>query len=199
MDEQGILRLIESGGVPYAEARGKIVSGDLLFLHHDFVASWYGLQIEAVQRFTGPLAHIAVFDWVRMGTDPDGELRLDVLESVVPYGRCVPVSSTAEEGFIWVHLNKPMTAEERRHIWAEICKPPYEYSKPGAIDAGLAYKRGVPQPASEDQDPRRWCAKFARLARAQSGVDLGPYDVPTAQFLWVVNKLGGIPQYVRMA
>jgi hypothetical protein len=150
-------------GLPYKQARSQIASGDLLFLHHDFVATWYGIQIEAVQRFTGPFAHVAVFDWIAIG----GEPRLVVYESVVPHERCVLVSATAENGFFWVPLARPMSKAERESWWRELGTSPFLYSKEGAVAAGANML-----PPDEDEHPRRWCAKAVALRRRQSGIEL---------------------------
>lgn len=183
--------MVRAGGVPYADVRGSIKSGDLLFLHHDFVASWYGLQVEMVQDFTGPFAHIAMFDWVQLG----GEARLVVYESVVPDPRVVLVSATAEEtgGFFWMPLDCPITPDEREAIWRELGNKTYGYDKLGAIQAGLGTL-----PPGEDNDPRRWCSKFVALARRRAGIDLGPDYVPSTQAVAAVQHTGRQPQFVRL-
>lgn len=175
-----------AAGVPYASVRDDIAPGDLLFLHHEFVASWYGVQIEAVQRFTGPFAHVALFDRISLG----GQERVVVYESVVPKVRCVLVSATAEEGFFWLHWNKPISSYEREAAWMEMGVN--EYDKVGAIAAGLGQL-----PADEDANPRRWCAKAVNLWRRLSGVDLGPLYVPTAMSI-VAQNMGGVLRYVRV-
>lgn len=172
--------------VDYAAVRDDIAPGDLLLLHHDFVPSWYGCQIEAVQRFTGPFAHIAVFDRVPY---PDRE-RLKVYESVVPHVRDVLVSATAEEGFFWISLNRPMTPAEREAALSECGVN--QYDKFGAIAAGLTDTLGP----AEDTLPRRWCAKAVNLWRRKSGVDLGPKYVPTDMAIAAQN-MGGKLRYVR--
>lgn len=187
IDDKTTLDLIADGGILYSEARGQIQSGDLLFLHHSFVASWYGIQIEAVQRFTGPLAHVAVFDRIIMG----GEERLVVYESVVPKPRAVLVSATAEEGFFWMPVGHPITPEEREAIWTELGVN--DYDKVGAVLAGLGH-----MPPNEDELPRRWCAKFAALHRKLSGVNLGPTHVPTEQAIEAMTHYNAPMRYVRM-
>jgi hypothetical protein len=187
MDAFDVIKLIAGGGIPYADARPQIQSGDLLLLHHDFVASWYGVQIEAVQLFTGPFAHIAVLDRIDIG----GDERVVVWESVVPKERVVPVSATADQGFFWISLRKPMTTAERDFAWNGIGVR--EYSKEGAVLAGLDRL-----PADEDANERRWCAKSANLMRRRSDVDLGPRYVPTDMALSAMRKYGARLQYVRM-
>jgi len=187
MNEQSVLDLIKAGGVPYDSVRGKIKSGDLLALHHDFVASWYGVQIEAVQRFTGPFAHVAMFQWVNWG----GVDRLGVCESVVPKRRFVAVSATAEEGFFWLPMNREPSAEEHRAVADSMGFG--EYDKLGAIEAGLDKL-----PADEDANPRMWCAKAVNLWRRVSGVDLGSRYVPTDMVLTAILKYNARLQYVRM-
>lgn len=187
MNEQTVLDLIADGGVSYSSVRNQIASGDLLFLHHDFVASWYGIQIEAVQRFTGPFAHIAVFDRIVLG----GEDRLVVYESVVPKVRTVLVSATAEKGFFWMPMGVPMTKDERDAAWSEMGVN--DYDKAGAILAGLDRL-----PSGEDADPRRWCAKFVALTRKRSLVDLGTSHVPTAQATLAAVRYNAPLRYVRM-
>ncbi len=175
-------------GVSYSSVRGDIAPGDLLLLHDDFIPDWYGVQIAAVQAFTGPFAHIAVFDRIILG----GEERVVVYESVVPKVRCVLVSATAGKGFFWIKLNRPMTRNERDMAWLEMGVN--DYSKGGAIAAGLVETLG-PQ---EDVLPRRWCAKAVNLWRRASGVDLGPKYVPTDMALVAQNKFNGRLQYVHM-
>lgn len=174
-----------AAGVPYESVRDRIVPGDLLLLHHEFVPSWYGLQIEVVQRFTGPFAHIALLDRIGLG----GAERVVVYESVVPKVRCVLVSATAEEGFFWLHLNRPISPAERDAAWREMGV--YDYDKLGAVAAGADML-----PPGEDQHPRRWCAKAVALWRRLSGVDLGPRYVPTDMALEALNRYGGRLQYV---
>jgi hypothetical protein len=187
--------LIAAGGVLYADIREQIRPGDLLALHHDFVASWYGVQIEAVQRFTGPFAHIAVFDRITLGADE----RVVVYESVVPLVRPVPVSVTAAEagGFFWLPMRRPMSDLERR-AWWDVEIGGGEYSKPGAVLAGAAFAGLMEMPAGEDHDPRRWCAKAVGLRRRDSGVELGPHYVPTAQIAAARRDYGAPLVYVRM-
>lgn len=182
-----MLEDIIAAGVSYAAARDDIASGDLLLLHHEFVASWYGIQIEAVQRFTGPFAHIALFDRVILG-DSD---RLVVYESVVPKVRCVLVSATAEEGFFWLRMNRPIGVAEREAAWLEMGVN--EYDKAGALAAGLGQL-----PEGEDADPRRWCAKAVALWRRMSGVDLGSRYVPSDMAMEAMNRFNGQLRYVRM-
>jgi hypothetical protein len=178
-----------AAGVDYSSVRDDIAPGDLLLLHHEFVANWYGVQIEAVQRFTGPFAHIAQFDRVVVG----GEERVVVYESVVPHVRAVLVSATAEEGFFWISLNRPMSKRERDGWWRELGAHPYVYDKLGAIAAGA----GV-LPKGEDDDPRRWCAKAVALRRRESDVDLGRRYVPTDMAVEAQNRFNGRLRYVRM-
>lgn len=182
------LALIAQGGVPYSSVRAQIRSGDALLLHHDFVPTLYGLQIAAVQEFTGPFAHIALLDRVTLG---DTE-RVVVWESVVPRFRMVPLTATVEElsGFFWLSMNRPMSEAERDAAWALTGKG--EYSKPGAVLAGLGK-----MPSDEDANPRMWCAKAVRLLRRLSGVDLGARYVPTDMAIAAQN-MGGQLQYVSM-
>jgi hypothetical protein len=187
--EREVHDLIAAGGVTYAEIRDRIQPGDLLALHHDFVFSWYGCQIEAVQRFTGPYAHIALFDRIVLGD----EERVVVYESVVPKVRAVLVSATADEGFFWLPMARPMSRAERAAAWNEMGV--YEYDKLGAIAAGAT--QGA-LPAGEDENPRRWCAKFAGLRRRESGVELGPRHVPTDQIVAARRDYAAPLIYVRM-
>lgn len=183
-------------GVPYNAVRDDIAPGDLLLLHHAFVPSWYGVQIEAVQHFTGPFAHVAMFDRIRLGD----EERVVVYESVTPKVRCVLVSATAEEGFFWVKLNRPIAPIEREAAWLEMGVN--EYDKFGAISAGADAL-----PANEDSNPRRWCAKAVALWRRMSGVQLAPPRqagdpgryVPTDMALEAANRFNAQIQYVHMA
>jgi hypothetical protein len=151
------------------------------------VPTWYGVQIEAVQRFTGPFAHIAVFDRIVIG----GEERVVVYESVVPHLRSVLVSATAEQGFFWIAMNRPMSKTEREGWWREFGANPFLYDKLGAIEAG-----GDMLPANEDENPRRWCAKAVAIRRRESGVDLGKRYVPTDMAIAAQN-MGGVLRYVR--
>jgi hypothetical protein len=193
MTKDDVLDLVAAGGVPYADVRNDIRSGDLLALHHEFVLSWYGCQIEAVQRFTGPFAHIAVFDRIVLGD----EERVVVYESVVPKVRAVPVSVTAEEGFFWLPMQRPMSPEERRAWWdGEIGWG--DYSKQGAMLAGAAMAGLMEMPATEAADPRRWCAKAAGLRRRDSGVELGQHFVPTPQIQTAMRDYGARLIYVQM-
>jgi hypothetical protein len=183
--------------VPYAAARDDIAPGDLLFLHHAFVANWYGAQIEAVQRFTGPFAHVASFDRIVLG----GEDRVVVLESVVPKQRCVLVSATAEAGFFWVAMKRPMSKAERESWWRELGADPFVYDKLGAIEAGADLL-----PPDEDANPRRWCAKSVAIRRRESDVDLAPRRhardpgryVPTDMYFEAVNRFNGAAHFVSM-
>jgi hypothetical protein len=188
-----MLQDLMSAGVSYAAVRDDIAPGDLLLLHHEFVASWYGVQIEAVQRATGFFAHIAVFDRVIVS----GRERLVVYESVVPHLRSVFVSATAEEGFFWISMAKPMAQAESDAWWVEFGAHPFLYDKVGAIEAGECFLRGVPMPLEEDTHPRRWCAKAVGLHRLKSGVDLGRSYIPT-EMANVAQNLGGVLRYVRM-
>lgn len=193
-DHTGVLGDLVAKGVLYSDVRDDIAPGDLLLLHHDFVASWYGMQIEAVQRATGYFAHIAVFDRVVLS----GRERLVVYESVVPHERAVFASATAEQGFWHVAINKRMSPEEREAWWTEFGAHPFVYSKEGAIGAGACFLRGVPMPIEEDADPRRWCAKAVALHGRHSDRDLGRSHVPTEQFNVAMNKHAGKVRYVRM-
>jgi hypothetical protein len=163
MTKDEVHALIAAGGIPYAEARPLIKSGDLLFLHDEFVLSWYGAQIEAVQLFTGPFAHVAMFEWVTIGS----RQRLLVAESVVDKVRAVAVSATAGKGFIWQPMNREPSDEEHTAVADALGFG--TYSKPGATEAGLNAL-----PASEDADPRQWCAKRVVQWRRKSGLDLAP-------------------------
>lgn len=180
-------------GVPYASVRDDIAPGDLGLLHHDFVASWYGLQIEAVQRATGFFAHIFTFDRIVLG----GEERVVADESVVPNERCVLVSNTAEQGFWWISMNRQMLKVERDSWWSEIGSHEFVYDKLGAIEAGDCFLRGVQMPAAEAENPRRWCAKAVALHALKSGLDLGRSYVPT-EMANVAQNMGGQLRYVRM-
>lgn len=174
-------------GVPYSAVRDDIAPGDLLLLHHEFVATWYGIKIEAVQRFTGPFAHIAVFDRVPY---PDRE-RVKVYESVMPDVRDVLLSATAQHGFFWVQLNRPMRPAEREQALRECGVN--KYDQLGAIAAGAGQL-----PPDEDARPRRWCAKAAALWRRLSDTDLGPSHVPTEQALVATNRFNARIRYVTM-
>jgi hypothetical protein len=169
--------------LPYEKAHERIAPGDLLLLHHEFTPSWYGCQIEAVQRFTGPFAHIGVFDKIAG--------RNVVYESVVPKVRVVRASVTAEHGFFWLEMHRPMTEAERERWWTEIGVN--DYSKAGAMAAGMSDTLGP----EEDEQPRRWCAKSVALCRRLSGVDLGNRYVPTDMALQALNR-GGVLRYVAM-
>jgi hypothetical protein len=187
LTHDGVLAQIAAGGVAYADVRDQIAPGDLLLLHHEFVASWYGVQIEAVQAFTGPFAHVALLDRIKLGARE----RVVVYESVVPKVRAVLVSATADQGFFWVRMNRPITDEEREAAWTELGVN--DYDKFGAMSAGLTDTLGP----HEDALPRRWCAKAVNLWRRKSGVDLGARYVPTDMAIAAQN-LGGKILYVSM-
>lgn len=194
MDHASVLALIEEGGIPYDQARPKIQPGDLLLLHHEYLKdwaelSWYDKQISLVQQFTGPFAHIGVLDRIQLA---DGSDQVICYESVVPRRRAVRVSTTAEHGFFWIPLHRPMTPVEREAIWRELGFG--EYSKWGALLAGAGRL-----PADEDLRSRMWCAKFAAQCRRLSGVDLGPRYVPTDQALVATNSFNAQIRYVSMA
>jgi hypothetical protein len=189
MNKDAVLEMIAAGGVSYSAVRDQIKSGDLLLLHHGFVPTLYGLQIEAVQEFTGPFAHIAILDRVTIA----GVDRVVVWESVVPKFRMVPVTATVEElaGFFWIPMNAPMSTAEREAAWAMTGKG--EYSKPGAVAAGLKAL-----PVYEDDNPRMWCAKATDILRRISGVELGRSYVPSASAEFALKTSPGRLQYVRM-
>ena len=189
MDKQTVLDMIAEGGVSYESVRDQIRSGDLLLLHHDFIPTLYGLQIEAVQQWTGPFAHIALLDRVVIG----GEERVAVWESVVPLRRMVPVTATVEDtaGFFWLSMNRPMSADAIASAWANTGKG--EYSKPGAVLAGINAL-----PDDEDDNPRMWCAKLINLLCRMYGIDLGECYVPTAMASVAMSKYNARLQYVRM-
>lgn len=186
MTRDEVLALIAAGGVPYSQVRDQIRAGDLLALHHEFVMSWYGCQIEAVQAFTGPFAHIAMFEWVKWA----GVDRLIVAESVVPRVRGVAVSVTAEKGFFWIAMGREPSTEAHQAIADAMGTG--EYSKEGAILAGLDRL-----PPDEDADPRQWCAKRVNLWARSYGLDLGRRYVPSDMVAAAIAQ-GGRLQYVRM-
>jgi hypothetical protein len=189
MNKDDVLAMIASGGVPYTDVRNQIQSGDLLLLHHDFVPTLYGLQIAAVQEWTGPFAHIALLDRVVIG----GEERVAVWESVVPKRRMVPVTATVEDtaGFFLLRMNRLMSADAISSAWLNVGKG--DYSKPGAVLAGIDRL-----PSDEDDNPRMWCAKLVNLLCRMYGVDLGECYVPTAMAEVAIAKYGGQLIYVRM-
>lgn len=183
-----IKAMIDAGGVPYTSVRDEIQSGDLLFLHDEFVPSWYGVQIGAVQLFTGPFAHVGLFDRIGLG----GVERLVVYESVVPKVRGVLVSATAQDsgGFFWMKMQQPIAAAEREAAWREMGVN--EYDKVGAVLAGLNML-----PPDEDANPRRWCSKAVTLWRRFSGVEFSNHYVPSIMAEEALD-MGGQLQYVRM-
>jgi hypothetical protein len=183
------LDLMRAGGVPYSSIRDEIRSGDLLLLHHSFVPSLYGLQIAAVQEWTGPFAHVALLDRVVIG----GIERVAVWESVVPDVRMVPVTSTVEDtaGFFWIPMGRAMSADAIGALWERTGKG--KYSKPGAVLAGINAL-----PADEDADPRMWCAKLVNLICRIDGVDLGPRYVPTDMAFEAMRLFNAPLRYVRM-
>lgn len=195
MDRASVLKLIEEGGISYAEARPQIKPGNLLLLHHDYLQSWaelswYDKQISLVQQFTGPFAHVAILDRIRTGEGDSAEETVVAYESVVPRRRAVRVSTTAEHGFFMLSMNRPISTTERQAIWSDIGFG--EYSKWGALMAGAGCL-----PANEDKNPRMWCAKAVALWRRISGVDLGSKYVPTDMALTAMNQ-GARIQFVQM-
>lgn len=187
-----MLAALANAAVPYTVARDDFCPGDVLLLHHAFAAdwmnlSWYDKQICAVQRFTGPFAHIGIIDRIAQA----GEERVVVYESVVPKVRCVRLSTTAKDigGFFWLSLKRDISTEEREAIWTAMGTGPY--SKWGAVLAGMDRL-----PADEDARDRMWCAKFFRLMRRLSGVQLNS-SVPTEQAIALLN-MGGSLRYVQM-
>jgi hypothetical protein len=194
MDERQVLALIDAGGISYAEARPLIKPGDLLFLHHSFVKdwvelSWYDKQIYAVQKFTGPMAHIGILD--RIQSPDDDEDRVIVYESVVAKPRAVRLSTTAEQGFLWLPMNRPITAAAREAIWSALGFG--DYSKWGAVLAGLKLL-----PKDEAARSRMWCAKFAFLMGQLYGLRLHESMVPTQQAEGAMRETDAQMQYVRM-
>lgn len=181
-----------TAGVPYASVRDDLCPGDAILLHHAFVGDWmelslYDKQIWAVQRFTGPFAHVGIIDRIpQAGTD-----RVVVYESVVPKVRCVRLSTTAKDvgGFFWISLKRDITQAERDAVWSAMGTGPY--SKWGAILAGVDAL-----PPDEDQRERMWCAKFFRLMQMLSGINVRS-SVPTQQAMELLN-MGGVLRYVRV-
>jgi hypothetical protein len=150
--------------VLYSQIRDQIQGGDVIALHDKFVASWYGLKIQAVQLLTGPYCHVGLI-WPMGG-------RVWCLESVIPKIRMSPLSNVAGEGFFWLPIAKPMSEAEIEFALSQVSVG--EYSQAEAIEAGLGTL------TEEDALNGRWeCAKYTVLARRLSGVELGPDWVPT--------------------
>lgn len=184
MVEADVMDMIRAGGVLYSAVRDQIQSGDLLALHHDFVPSWYGVKVDVVQRFTGPIAHVGLIDRIT-------PTRLIVYEATIPKVRAVRISVAAEKGFFWLQMNRPITELEREACWADVGVK--EYSTKGAIQAGLGML-----PPAEEQNPRTWCSKCVPLWRRESDVYLGSSFVPTDVVLQAQNGYAAKLQYVRM-
>ena len=184
MDKQTILDMIAEGGVPYSQVRDSITAGDFMFLHDEPEYTLYGAQIAAVQAFTGPFAHVALID--KFGG------RVWVEESVVPYVRLSPLSNVVPKGFFLLRLGIEMSEAERDIALKYVSLG--EYSKPGAVAAGLNW---INENSGDDDDGRWWCAKFSSIVR-RGVVDCGPAYVPTAMADYMTKRYGKKLIYVRM-
>lgn len=154
----------------FAEIKDKIKPGDILALHDEFVPSWYGLKIEAVQLFTGKYCHVGILDVV------DGEVR--VLESVIPLIRNVALKDTAAKGFFWIPMNKPLNAVSREFAYSKVGVG--GYSQIEAIRAGVDMYLHETLPNDNQRDHLWECARFVRAVMEKNNVFLGEYDVPTS-------------------
>lgn len=167
----------------YSQIREQIKPGDVLALHDEFVPTYYGLKIAAVQLLTGPYCHVGLL-WPMGG-------RLWCLESVIPKIRMSPLSNVASQGFFWLPLDRPMSAEEIEFALSHVSIG--EYSQHEAIKAGAGLL------TEEDAANGKWeCAKYTVLARAKSGVDLGPRWVPTDVVLAAAHRYNVEPVRVTM-
>lgn len=194
-----LLNLDNCQTAKYEDIRSQIKSGHVLALHHEFVASWYGLQIAAVQAFTGPIAHVGLLHVA------DG--RVWLLESVVPCVRYSPLTNVAGEGFYWFSINTPMSVAESEFAFSKVGvgDPQYgTYSKVLGVRLALMakYKAAMGQDISVSEDEKRSekmeCAKFVDLCREHSGVNMGHSYIPTDSVEALIMRYNVQPIHVVM-
>lgn len=153
----------------FSEIRDQIKPGNILALHDEFVASWYGLKIWGVQQFTGKYCHVGLLDVI------DGDVR--VIESVIPLIRNVALKDTAAKGFFWIPMHKPLNDISRAFAYSKVGLG--GYSQLEAVEAGvnMYLQKGLPD---DNQRDHLWeCARFVRAVMLKNNVYLGEYDVPT--------------------
>ena len=148
----------------YAEARGRIKSGDLLAWSHRGWRSWYDLKVQAVRAFTrSEYCHVGIA-WAVSG-------RLFALEAVLTGVRIFPLSRMLP--FYWVPLRATWTREVEAWALAQVGEP---YSQWRAVLAGL----GLLRPG---EDSIWQCAEYAAEVARRGGVELGSEATPTAVVL----------------
>ncbi len=180
--------------VRYADMRDQITPGDVFALHDEFVASWYGLKIWGVQKFTGPIAHLGLL--AKWGD------RVIGLESVIPFVRMSPFSNVAGKGFIWLHVNREMSEPELEFALRFVSIG--EYSQAEGIRVGIdliasvAAGRGAKVQTDQDLTHAAECAKYVDITRAQSGLDFGHSYVPTETFERITMTYNVTPVCVLM-